>query len=134
MSKSWARPSSILSLSERKAQSLQKLNPQKNRYSSYRQRQERRRKSFYDRRRNTANVVPTYSDVSNITEAINGMEAIEETGEEVSVINENQINDAEMYACNSYDLKSIYANGLLIHISSVHDITGKTSATTKGAL
>ena len=75
MSKSWARPSIILSLSERKAQSLQKLNPQKNRYSSYRQRQEKKRKSFYDhcrRRRNTANVVPTYSDVSNITEAING--------------------------------------------------------------
>ena len=55
----------------------------------YRQRQERRRKSFYDhrRRRNTANVVHTYSDVSNSTEAITGVEAIEEeTGEEVSVI------------------------------------------------
>ena len=65
------------------------MNPQKNRNSSYRQRQERRRKSFYDhrRRRNTANVLPTYSDVSNSTGAITGVEAIEEeTGEEVSVI------------------------------------------------
>ena len=62
------------------------MNPQKNRNSSYRQRQERRRKSFYDHRRrhrNTANVVPTYSDVSNIKEAINGMEAIEETGDQI---------------------------------------------------
>ena len=63
---------------------------------SYRQRQESRRKSFYDRRRNTANVVPTYSD---ITEAINGMEAIEKTGDEVSVINENQIDDACRKVC-----------------------------------
>ena len=59
----------------------------------------KRRKSFYDCRRNTANVVPTYSDVSNITEAINGMEAIEETGDEVSVINENQIDDACRKVC-----------------------------------
>ena len=94
----------------------------------------KRRKSFYDCRRNTANAVPTYSDVSNITEAINGMEAIEETVKEVSVIYENQINDAELYGCNYCDFRNTWENGLLIHISSVHDISGKKSATTKGAV
>ena len=43
---------------------------------------------------------------------------------------------AEKYACNYCDFvfRSTWENGLLIHISSVHDISGKKSATTKGAV
>ena len=43
---------------------------------------------------------------------------------------------AEKYACNYCDFifRSTWENGLLIHISSVHDTSEKKSATTKGAV
>ena len=104
----------VPSSSESKVQPYQKS---KHRSPSYRRRQERRRKSFEASRETTGDAKSSASDVIDSDDAT----IKNETGDDFSVVEENQHIAGGEYACNSCDFKSKWENGLLIHKSSAHD-------------
>ena len=113
----------IPSSSDCKIQNGLKSKPSKHRSPSYRRRQERRRKSF------EAGHEIKEDASSNVSDAV----TLEETGQEVSDIEEIQHGAAEKYACDSCEFISTWENGLHIHVASVHEVSRQRKVALRSA-